>query len=89
MLEFKCSYNVPNLRKAKREERHNRRGDRDCRHFRYRSSSASQRDGIYTYDARGRVIKVERSGTINNSVVANYTLDRAENRTNVKVTGAP
>lgn len=43
----------------------------------------------YTYDARGRVIKVEHSGTVNNGVVANYTLDKAENRTNVKVTGAP
>lgn len=43
----------------------------------------------YTYDARGRLIKVERSGTINNGVVANYTIDKAENRTNVKVTGVP
>lgn len=43
----------------------------------------------YTYDARGRLIKVEHSGTINNGLVANYTLDKAENRTKVKVTGAP
>jgi hypothetical protein len=43
----------------------------------------------YSYDARGRLIKVEHSGTINNGVVANYTIDKAENRTNVKVTGAP
>jgi hypothetical protein len=43
----------------------------------------------YTYDARGRLIKVERSGTINNGVVANYTIDKTENRTNVKVTGVP
>lgn len=43
----------------------------------------------YSYDARGRLIKVEHSGTVNNGVVANYTLDKAENRTNVKVTGAP
>lgn len=43
----------------------------------------------YKYDARGRLIKVEHSGTINNGVVANYTLDKADNRVNVKVTGAP
>jgi hypothetical protein len=43
----------------------------------------------YTYDARGRLIKVEHSGTINNDVTANYTLDKAGNRVNLKVTGAP
>lgn len=43
----------------------------------------------YKYDARGRLVKVEHSGTINNGVVANYTFDKADNRTNVKVTGAP
>lgn len=44
---------------------------------------------IYTYDARGRLVKVERSGSVNNGVVTNYTLDKADNRTNVKVSGAP
>jgi YD repeat-containing protein len=39
----------------------------------------------YTYDARGRLIKVVRSGTANNSVSATYTYDRADNRTNVNV----
>lgn len=43
----------------------------------------------YTYDAKGRLVLVNRSGTVNNNVVANYTYDRADNRTNVKVTGAP
>ncbi|CAN5355038.1 hypothetical protein BH10PSE14_BH10PSE14_26420 [soil metagenome] len=43
----------------------------------------------YTYDAKGRLILVEHSGTINNGVVANYTLDHADNRKNIKVTGAP
>lgn len=43
----------------------------------------------YTYDARGRLVRVEHAGAINNGVVANYTLDKTENRTNVKVTGAP
>ena len=39
----------------------------------------------YTYDARGRLIKVERSGTVNNNVKAEYKYDKADNRTNVNV----
>lgn len=43
----------------------------------------------YTYDAHGRVVKVERSGSVNNGVKAQYTHDKADNRTNVTVTGSP
>ena len=43
----------------------------------------------YSYDARGRLVKVERSGTVNNGVAADYTHDKAHNRTNVTVTGSP
>jgi hypothetical protein len=43
----------------------------------------------YTYDAKGRLILVQHAGTVNNNVFANYTFDHADNRTNVKVTGAP
>jgi coenzyme F420-reducing hydrogenase delta subunit len=43
----------------------------------------------YTYDAKGRVVKVEHAGTVNNNVVANYSYDTADNRTNVNVTGVP
>jgi hypothetical protein len=39
----------------------------------------------YTYDARGRLVKVERSGTVNNNVSASYSYDKADNRTNVNV----
>jgi hypothetical protein len=39
----------------------------------------------YTYDARGRLVKVERSGTINNGVKAEYNYDKGDNRTNVNV----
>lgn len=39
----------------------------------------------YTYDARGRLVKVERSGGVNNNVSANYSYDKADNRTNVNV----
>lgn len=37
----------------------------------------------YSYDARGRLIKVVRSGTINNGATECYSYDRAENRANV------
>lgn len=43
----------------------------------------------FTYDARGRLVRVEHSGSVNNNVVANYTYDKADNRTNLNVTGAP
>jgi YD repeat-containing protein len=39
----------------------------------------------YTYDARGRLVKVERSGTVNNNVKAEYKYDKGDNRTNVNV----
>jgi YD repeat-containing protein len=41
---------------------------------------------IYSYDARGRLVKVARSGSVNNNVTANYVYDKADNRTNVNVT---
>ena len=39
----------------------------------------------YQYDARGRLTKVERSGTVNNNVSAEYRYDKGDNRTNVNV----
>lgn len=42
----------------------------------------------YKYDARGRLIQVSRTGTVNNGVTTNYTIDKAENRTN-KTTNSP
>jgi len=43
---------------------------------------------VYTYDAKGRLVKVERSGSVNDGVKTDYSHDRADNRQNVKVTGA-
>ncbi len=43
----------------------------------------------YTYDAQGRLVKVERSGTVNNNVDTEYTFDHADNRTKEKTTGSP
>jgi hypothetical protein len=39
----------------------------------------------YSYDARGRLVKVVRTGTVNNNVHAEYKYDKADNRTNVNV----
>ena len=41
---------------------------------------------IYTYDAKGRLIKVVRSGSVNNGVQTQYTHDKANNRKRVQVT---
>lgn len=43
----------------------------------------------YSYDARGRLVAVKHSGTVNNNVQTNYSYDKADNRTNKTVTGAP
>ena len=43
----------------------------------------------YTYDAKGRLVKVVHTGTVNNGVTVDYTHDKADNRTNVKTTGSP
>jgi hypothetical protein len=43
----------------------------------------------YTYDAKGRLMKVARTGTVNNNVTYDYTHDKANNRINVKVTNSP
>lgn len=39
----------------------------------------------YTYDSRGRLVKVVRTGAVNNNVSAEYKYDKADNRTNVNV----
>ena len=53
------------------------------------SAAAATETITYTYDAKGRLVKVERSGTVNNGVVTQYTHDHADNRSNVTVTGSP
>lgn len=42
----------------------------------------------YTYDAKGRLVKVEHSGSVNSGVRTEYELDKAGNRKKVKKTGA-
>ncbi|MDT8757591.1 hypothetical protein MZO42_02670 [Sphingomonas psychrotolerans] len=53
------------------------------------SSAAASETITYTYDAKGRLIKVERSGAVNNGVKYEYAHDKADNRRNLKVTGSP
>lgn len=43
----------------------------------------------YKYDARGRLIRVVHTGSVNNNVTTNYTIDKAENRTNKTTTTPP
>ena len=44
----------------------------------------------YTYDARGRLKQVARTGTppVNNNVTTTYTYDKADNRSNKTTTGS-
>jgi hypothetical protein len=43
----------------------------------------------YSYDAKGRLIKTVRTGTVNNGVQTTYAHDKANNRKTKKITGAP
>lgn len=43
----------------------------------------------YKYDAKGRLIKVIRTGTVNNNVTTEYTYDKANNRKTVVTTNSP
>lgn len=42
----------------------------------------------YVYDAKGRVVRVERTGSVNNGVTTVHQYDRANNRRRVIVTGS-
>jgi hypothetical protein len=53
------------------------------------SSAGASETVTYTYDARGRLVRVEIKGSVNNGVTTNYAYDKADNRTLVDVTGAP
>jgi hypothetical protein len=43
----------------------------------------------YSYDARGRLIRVVHNGSVNSNVATNYVYDKADNRTLKNTTGAP
>ncbi|WP_298309177.1 hypothetical protein [uncultured Erythrobacter sp.] len=52
------------------------------------AASAQQSTETYTYDALGRLVKVQTTGGANGGVAQDYTYDDAGNRTNVRVAGA-
>jgi RHS Repeat len=43
----------------------------------------------YVYDAKGRLIEVRRSGSVNDKVKTVYTYDKVHNRTRVTTTLPP
>jgi phage baseplate assembly protein W len=53
------------------------------------SASASAAETVtYTYDAKGRLVKVTHTGTTNNNVETQYTYDKANNRKTTTTTGS-
>jgi hypothetical protein len=42
----------------------------------------------YKYDAKGRLVEVKRTGTVNNNVTTTYQHDKADNRKNTTTTGS-
>lgn len=50
--------------------------------------AAASETVAYSYDAKGRLTTVTHSGSVNNNIVANYTFDPADNRTNLTVSGS-
>ncbi len=56
----------------------------------FASSGASATETItYKYDAKGRLVEVKRTGTVNNGVTTTYQHDKADNRKNTTTTGSP
>lgn len=53
------------------------------------SSAIATETITYTYDAKGRLVKVVRTGTVNNNVTVEYEHDKADNRTRLKTTNSP
>jgi uncharacterized protein RhaS with RHS repeats len=52
------------------------------------AAAFGQQTTTYTYDAQGRVVKVEHTGGPADGVVSEHTYDDADNRTRKKKTGA-
>jgi YD repeat-containing protein len=55
----------------------------------FASSAATASETInYSYDARGRLVQVAHTGSVNNGVTTAYAFDKADNRVNKATTGA-
>lgn len=55
----------------------------------FASSGIAAETVTYSYDAKGRLVKVMRTGTVNNNVTVEYEHDKADNRTRLKTTNSP
>ena len=53
------------------------------------SASSASETVTYNYDAKGRLVKVVHTGTVNNGVQTTYTHDKTDNRKNTTTTGSP
>lgn len=53
------------------------------------SPAAATETISYSYDARGRLIQVARTGTVNSGVTTGYQMDKTDNRTAKTTTGSP
>lgn len=53
------------------------------------AAAAAAETIAYSYDARGRLVKVQRNGSVNNNVTTSYSYDKADNRTLKNTTGVP
>jgi hypothetical protein len=52
------------------------------------TSAIASETVTYAYDAKGRLIKIVRSGSVNNGVQTDYQHDKADNRSRVRTTGS-
>lgn len=52
------------------------------------SAAVSAETVTYSYDAKGRLVRVVKSGGPNNGAVTIYEHDKADNRKRVQTTGA-
>lgn len=53
------------------------------------AAAAASETIAYSYDARGRLVKVSHNGSVNANVVTNYSYDKADNRILKNTSGAP
>ena len=53
------------------------------------AAAAAAETIAYSYDARGRLVKVQHNGSVNNNVTTNYQYDKADNRTLKNTSGVP
>lgn len=51
------------------------------------AAAAASETVAYTYDARGRLVNVAHTGTINDGLATSYSFDKADNRLRKEVTG--